>query len=235
MLPSPARLRLSSYSMAAVLLAAVIIPARAGWAEKSPPVPQWGLDAAKTSTPDYAKSTRAVVLYDETVETIDAQGRAVEHERKATRILQPQGRSDAACGVSYDVDEKINSFHSWTIAADGRQFPARDADIADIGRYGDSILQFTERARTVNPPAADPGATVLCETEELLAPYQHEVRLGDSKFHSRRRSNPRGRPANPVRATPSPGIDSRPSGRLRSLPITGVGKSKTCTNSTCAA
>jgi hypothetical protein len=75
MLSSPPRRSLSSCATAAVLLAAaVLIPARAGWGEKSIPVPDWGLNAAKTPTPDYAKSARAVILYDETVETVDAQG-----------------------------------------------------------------------------------------------------------------------------------------------------------------
>ena len=44
------------------------------------------------------------------VETVDAQGRATEREREAIRILKPQGRNDAYCSVSYDVDEKINYF-----------------------------------------------------------------------------------------------------------------------------
>ena len=50
--------------------------------------PQWGLDAAKTRTPDYAKDAPAIILYDEYVETIDAQGRAVEREREAIRKWQ---------------------------------------------------------------------------------------------------------------------------------------------------
>src|SRR5277367_1790197 len=86
------------------------------------PVPQWGLDAYKTHTPDYVKDASAVILYDEYLETIDAQGRAVEREREAIRILKPQGRNQR-CGVGYDVDEKINYFRVWTIGADGKQYP----------------------------------------------------------------------------------------------------------------
>ena len=61
-------------------------------------MPQWGLDAARTPTPDYAKDAAAIILYDEYVETIDAQGRAVEREREAIRVLQPQGRGNS-CAV----------------------------------------------------------------------------------------------------------------------------------------
>jgi hypothetical protein len=144
------------------------------------PVPQWGLDAAKTPTPAYAKDASSVVLYDEYVETVDAQGRAVEREREAFRILQPQGRHDV-CSVSYDVDEKIKSFQEWTITADGKQFQAKDTDFVDRGAAEGGIVEnipillFTEKTRVVHPPATDIGATVLCETEELLAPYKQET------------------------------------------------------------
>ena len=59
--------------------------------------PQWGLDAAKTPTPAYANDAAAIILFDEYLETVDAQGRAVEREREAIRILKPQGRND--CGL----------------------------------------------------------------------------------------------------------------------------------------
>ena len=83
--------------------------AHAGMFGHSQPIPQWGLDAYKTHTPDYAKDAAAVILYDEYLETVDAQGRAVERERYAMRVLKPQGRSEVTCAVSYGEDEKINS------------------------------------------------------------------------------------------------------------------------------
>jgi hypothetical protein len=73
---------------------------------KNQPVPQWGMDAYKTHTPDYAKDAAAVILFDEYVETVDAQGRAVEREREAIRILKPQGRGDVACGVDTTKTKK---------------------------------------------------------------------------------------------------------------------------------
>jgi hypothetical protein len=164
--------------MMAAFPAAIMLLAPTASAERSSPVPDWATKAAAMPTPDYAKNAPAVVLYDEYVESVDAQGRAVEQEHVAVRILQPQGRRDAVCRVFYDVDEKVNVFRSWTIAANGKIFTAKNTDFVDQGLYEANILQFTERARTVNPPAADPGATVACETEELLPPYQHEVVWG---------------------------------------------------------
>ena len=142
--------------------------------DKPQPAPQWEVDAAKIPTPASAKDAAAVVLSDEYLITVDAQNHAVEREREAVRILEPQGRGYAHCSVEYDVDEKLNYFRSWTLTPDGHQLQAMESDFADHGAYDAPVLQFTERIRTVNPPASDPGSVVVCETEEQLRPYMTE-------------------------------------------------------------
>ncbi len=156
-------------------LVALCPPAFAGiFGKDKAPIPQWALDAAKTKTPDYVKDASTVVLYDERLETVDARGRATERERKAIRILKPQGRG-APCGVSYDVDEKINYFRAWTIAADERQYQAQETDFTEFGDTSVPVMLSTRKLRVVHPPAADVGAMVFCESEELLAPYSQET------------------------------------------------------------
>jgi hypothetical protein len=49
------------------------------------------------------------------------------------------------------------TFLSWTITGAGRQFQAMETDFVDRGAYGDAVMQFTERIRTVNPPPAIPA------------------------------------------------------------------------------
>jgi transglutaminase-like putative cysteine protease len=137
-------------------------------------VPQWALDAAKTETPAYAKEHASVILFDEYLETVDAQGRAVEREREAIRILKPQGRGDG-CRVAYDVDQKINYFRAWTITANDTHFQAREGDFMEVGDTGDSVMLSTYREVVVHPPAEDIGATILCESEELMPPYFQET------------------------------------------------------------
>jgi len=137
------------------------------------PVPQWGLDAAKTPTPAYDTDAAAVILFDEYVETVDGQGRAVEREREAIRILKPQGRSHT-CAVAYDTDEKIDYFRVWTIAADQKQYQAQETDFVEEGDTGIPIMLSTEKVRIAHPPAVDVGAVEICESEELLPPYIQE-------------------------------------------------------------
>ncbi|MGD0735220.1 MAG: DUF3857 domain-containing protein [Terracidiphilus sp.] len=148
-------------------------PIHADWFNKDKPLPDWAVDVAKTRTPDYAKDSPAVILFDEYVETIDGQGRAVEREREAIRILKPQGRGNT-CEVNYDVDEKINYFRVWTIAADEKLYPAKDTDFAEQGSTDIPIMLSTRKYRVAHPPAADVGATIFCESEELLEPYSQE-------------------------------------------------------------
>ncbi len=162
-------LNLRSLSLLALLYSPVL--AMAAW---SHPAPQWAVDAAHTPTPASAKDAAAVVLFDETLITVDEQNHAVKRERSAVRILQPQGREYARCAVDYDIDEKLNYFRSWTIASDGRQFQAMEPEFTDHGAYEAPILQMTERIRTVNPPGNDPGAVIACESEVHLRPYMRE-------------------------------------------------------------
>ena len=165
--------RVSFFAVAACCGLALLCPQLSPAREKQQPAPQWALDAAKTPTPANVGDASAVVLFDEYLITIDDQNHAVERERFAVRILQPQGRRYSHCEVEYDNDEKLNYFHAWAIAADGKQLQALDADFKDEGGYADADLQFTERFRTVNTPGSDPGAVVACETEEHLRPYMN--------------------------------------------------------------
>ena len=135
--------------------------------------PQWGLDAARTHTPDYAKDAAAVILFDEYVETVDDQGRAVEREREAIRILKPQGRGNT-CGVSYDVDQKVNYFRAWTIAADEKRYQAQAGDFTEEGDTGVPIMLSTRKYRVAHPPAVDVDAVVICESEEVMEPFLQE-------------------------------------------------------------
>jgi hypothetical protein len=170
--PLTSKIRPCLILLAALPLVAAI-PLHADWFGKDKQIPDWGLEAAKTATPDYAKDAPAVILFDEYLETVDGQGRAVERERKATRILKPQGRGNT-CEVNYDVDEKVNYFRVWTIAADEKQYPAKETDFVEQGDTDVPVMLSTRKYRIAHPPAADVGATILCESEELLEPYSQE-------------------------------------------------------------
>jgi hypothetical protein len=158
-----------------VVFAAVLIACQPGFAGifGKAPVPDWGMQANQTATPEYAKNSAAVILYHEYLVTIDDKGRAVERERKVVRILKPQGR-DNSCFLSYDVDEKVNYFRAWTIAADQKQYMAADTDFLEVGDTRDAVMLSTEKLKVAHPPAIDVGATIVCESEEQVRPYMRQ-------------------------------------------------------------
>ncbi|UWZ84714.1 DUF3857 domain-containing transglutaminase family protein [Occallatibacter riparius] len=170
------RNQLTGWAAVTVLIAAACMPASASWFSKGQPVPDWGVQAAKTPTPAAAvvKDATAVILYDEYVETIDGNGRATERERQVIRILKPQGRHNT-CEVSYDVDEKLNYFRVWTIAADEKNtYEAQPTDFVEQGDTDVPVMLSTRKARIAHPPAVDVGATIVCESEEVMKPYMQE-------------------------------------------------------------
>jgi Domain of Unknown Function with PDB structure (DUF3857) len=144
--------RLAGLVVAALILSACQ-PSFGGWLNKNQPLRQWAVDASKTKTPGYANDAAAVILFDEYVETIDAQGRAVEREREAIRILKPQGRGNT-CQVSYDESQKINYFRVWTIAADEKQYQSQDTDFTEQGDTSVPIMLSTRKSRIAHPPAS---------------------------------------------------------------------------------
>src|SRR5579863_4865194 len=160
-------------SIAAALVTLCVPAVQASIFSKGQPLPDWAKEAAKTHTPDYDKDASAVILYDEYVETVDGNGRAVERERKAIRVLKPQGRHNT-CEVTYDADEKINYFRVWTIAADEKQYQAQDTDFTETGDTDIPIMLSTHKTRIAHPPAVDVGAVEICESEELMEPYMQE-------------------------------------------------------------
>ncbi|MDR3746537.1 MAG: DUF3857 domain-containing protein [Acidobacteriota bacterium] len=164
----------SSLAIIAAAAVSLAVPPAMLAKDKAVPAPQWALDAAKTPTPSTVGDAPAVVLFDEYLITVDDQNHAVERERVAVRILKPQGREYSHCEISYDADEKLNYFRSWTLTADGRQFQAMESDFTDHGAYSAPVLQYSERIRALKPPASDPGSVVACETEEYLRPYMDE-------------------------------------------------------------
>ena len=119
-----------------------------------------------------------------------AQGRAVEREREAIRILKPQARGEG-CEVSYDVDEKINYFREWTIGADEKIYQAKDTDFVDEGaeqrhRQRYPVLLLTDKIACRASSCRGRGSTILCESEEVMTPYDQEKVWHIQERHSGR-------------------------------------------------
>lgn len=136
--------------------------------------PDWVTAAAHAPLPDYPKTTKAVVLDQEEVLSVGADGKATLHKRRVIKILRPQGRGFATVYVPFDHDRKIHSIHVWCIAADGHPYTLSDKEIVDVGNAEYGMLYVDLRARVAKAPAADPGSLVAYEYEQTTRPYIHE-------------------------------------------------------------
>jgi transglutaminase-like putative cysteine protease len=136
--------------------------------------PDWIVQAAASKTPVYSANTGAVVLLDDRLITVAPDGQATERERRVLKILRPGGREYAEIVAHYSKDEKLDYFHAWSIGPDGHQYTVKDQEVRDeaLGQWG--ILYDDLRAKTVKPPAADPGGIIAYEVQRHVASYGAE-------------------------------------------------------------
>lgn len=156
--------------LTAAFAIASTLPALAG----TPQPPDWVLAAAHASTPDYPKTTMAVVLDDEETLTVQADGKSTILKRRVIKILRPQGRGFANLVVPIDRDRKLHSLHVWGIASDGHPYALSDKEIFEVGNENYGILYQDDHLKVARAPAADPGAVIAYEYERTTRPYVQE-------------------------------------------------------------
>lgn len=89
-----------------------------GLAGENPP--DWLRQAAARSLPDYEKDVPAVVLYNESIVTLNNDGMLVTVENYAVRILTREGRKKAVATVPYLVSAgKVREIEGWLIRPGG--------------------------------------------------------------------------------------------------------------------
>jgi len=95
--------------------------------------PGWVQQAVAIKTPAYEKDVSAVVLVDDSVVTIDSDGRINEVYNYAVRILQREGRDYAKGGVGYVPDvEKVKDLKAWLVRASGQTKRYGNDDTVDL-------------------------------------------------------------------------------------------------------
>jgi hypothetical protein len=164
--------RLSVLGLSVVLFAGC---GRLAHASKNADLPDWAMQAAAAT--GHWGDARAVVLLQDTLVTVQPDGRAVERDRMVVKILRPEGRNEAVPFASFTDHEKLESFHVWSIGPDGHRYAMKDSEYVDVGvdESGEGILYSDDRVRTASPPGADPGGIVAWEDTEQLPSYLTEV------------------------------------------------------------
>lgn len=127
-------------------------------------VPDWVTTAANAAKGNYPPETKAVILLDQTDDSILNPGEYIEHHRRVVRILRPEGREEGNWGVALEKQDKITSLHAWSIDLSGRQYELKDKDFVEVSPYTVELYEDI-RFRTAKAPAADPGSVIALEYE----------------------------------------------------------------------
>jgi len=127
--------------------------------------PSWAREAAAQTIPDYPSKVNSVVLLQEEMVTVDADGRRVMRERGAIKILQPGGESIEA-GRSYNTKNgRIRDFQGWLIPPTGKAIPYAKNRVIDVALSRDYVYDEA-RAKVLECGAAAPGSVFVWEVIE---------------------------------------------------------------------
>jgi transglutaminase-like putative cysteine protease len=141
-------------------------------AAANPTLPDWVMQAS-TATGNWGDARAAILLNDRLL-TVGPDGKATLRLRVVVKILRPEGRAYARPEADFSKDMKLQSFHVWSIGADGRHYAMKDAEYVEVGNDDPSMLYVDEREKMASPPGADPGGIVAWEVEEGLPGYDIE-------------------------------------------------------------
>jgi hypothetical protein len=156
-----------------LLVLTLVAAAAPGRASANSDAPAWMHAAASKPLPNYDDKTNAVIIYAEDLTTVQPNGKIHKTERRAIRILRPEGRGLAEQHFYYDAETKINSIRGWTIPAQGKDYEVKDKDMTDSGFTGaeEGALVSDFRSKNMELPAAEPGNIIGWEIEQDWRPY----------------------------------------------------------------
>jgi hypothetical protein len=150
------------------IAAACAYPARA-----NNDAPAWVHTAATQPVPAHDEKTLGAVLYSEDVLTVQSNGKLKHVERRAIKILRPEGRDLGIVSAEISSEERVLSMHGWCVPAQGKDYEVKDKDAMETSLTGleNGELVSDVKSRILRIPAADPGNVIGYEIESELQPY----------------------------------------------------------------
>jgi hypothetical protein len=131
--------------------------------------PSWLTTATGAPLRGYGKKVPAVVLLDEARVTVQPDGRLLQAQRYAVRVLQKEGREYAVASAVYVVDGgQVRSMQAWLIRGDGTVKRYGGGDVVDVALADNDVYNEVRRKQISAGGDAEPGTTFGWEiqTEE---------------------------------------------------------------------
>ena len=155
--------------------------------------PQWMHAVVNAPLPPHDEKTDAVLLYSETDVSVISTDKIKTLERRAYKILRPEGREYGTALVTFrSPGEKVNNMHGWCIPAQGKDYEVKDKEAieAALPKVEGAELISDVRVKVLAIPAPDPGNVVGYEYEVEENPlvlqdswtFQHEAPVHESHY-----------------------------------------------------
>jgi hypothetical protein len=154
--------------------------------------PAWMHAAAVAPLPAHDEKTDAVTIYSEDVTIILSVEKIKTIERRAYKILRPDGKRYGIVEAAYDPNSKITGMRAWCIPAQGKDYELKDKDAVDasLAAVESMYLATDVKLRYLKIPASEPGNIVGYEIEKEERPYilqgwwdfQHRIPVKEAKY-----------------------------------------------------
>ena len=153
--------------------------------------PAWMHAAANAPLPSYDERTTAVLIYSEDIVTVLPDGKKKSIERRAYRILRPEGREYAMAWGYISHDSRIGSMRGWCIPKQGKDYEVKDRDALERSlSIFNGELATDLKVRYLTIPAGDPGNVVGYEIQydgrpfvlEVVWAFQREVPVKEARY-----------------------------------------------------
>jgi hypothetical protein len=134
--------------------------------------PAWMHALAAAPLPAHTERTPAVLMYSDISVTVESSGKIRRVERRAYRILRPDGAARGKLGFVIDGKTHVTDLHAWSIPASGKDYEVTKRDAAETAVDGlNGILVSDIHLLLLQIPAALPGSIVGFEVQEENTPY----------------------------------------------------------------
>ena len=154
-----------------IVLASLLCAVPAAYAGDAP---SWMHAVANAPLPDHDEKTDAVLLYSETNVNVISADKIKTVERRAYKILRPDGREYGVVNVPYNAPwQKVNGLHGWCIPAHGKEYEVKDKDAIEsayLGVDGGALISDL-KIKLLRIPAPDPGNIIGYEYEIEENPF----------------------------------------------------------------
>ena len=187
------QLRIERFLILVVLLAGTVVgwvcPAVAGDA------PQWMHAVVNAPLPPHDDKADAILLYSETMVSVQSTDKIIRTVREAYKILRPGGREYGNVFVYLNSHRRITGLRGWCIPAQGKDYEVKDKEALEISlpKIEGSELISDVKDKVLHIPAADPGNIIGYEYETEEQPmvlqdfwdFQESVPVRESHYSLR--------------------------------------------------